>query len=147
MSDIPTSENPAARIKKLMLRADGLEPIGHIYIDPETNRRATLDYWGRVQWWDVDGSGRMHAENVRVAELEDENERMKGLLRKLVTIWDRQAPWRKHGSPNHGHNVAGVWDSDNGDLAGKPCADCAVYDEARRLAAATQCMGLSCEAG
>jgi hypothetical protein len=56
----------------------------------------------------------------------------KQLLVDLVQLWNKKAH-RKYGSPNHSHSVAGVWDSDNGELANKPCAECAVYDEARRL--------------
>lgn len=59
------------------------------------------------------------------------------LLVELVALWDRKAPaHRRHGSPNHCHEVPGVWDSDNGVLAGQPCAECRIYDEARRLVAA-----------
>lgn len=36
-------------------------------------------------------------------------------------------------APGHGHSVTGVWDSDNGELAGKPCAWCAIWNEAREL--------------
>lgn len=76
MSDIPTRENRAAEAKRLALTDKGMQRIGWIYVDPETNRRATLDYFGRVQWWEIDGSGRMHAQAQRIAELEAENERL-----------------------------------------------------------------------
>jgi len=56
----------------------------------------------------------------------------KRLLADLVYLWNMRAH-RKYGSPNHSHRVPGVWDSDNGDLANRPCAECAIYDEARRL--------------
>lgn len=39
-------------------------------------------------------------------------------------------------SPGHGHKVPGVWDSDNGVLAGKPCAWCAVWTKATEMRAA-----------
>lgn len=43
----------------------------------------------------------------------------------------------KHGNdgnaPGHGHEVAGVWDSDNGKLAGKPCGWCAVWAKAKDI--------------
>lgn len=54
------------------------------------------------------------------------------ILEGLVAILDRRGDNRK-GSPNHGHQVPGIWDSDNGVLAGKPCAECAIYDAAREL--------------
>ena len=50
----------------------------------------------------------------------------------LVDVWSKKS-LGKSGSPNHSHSVPGVWDSDNGKLAGKPCAECALYDEARRI--------------
>lgn len=49
------------------------------------------------------------------------------LLRGLVDIVGRKKRGRP-GSPNHSHTIPGIWDSDNGDLAGKPCAECALYD-------------------
>ena len=39
-------------------------------------------------------------------------------------------------APGHGHDIPGVWDSDNGALAGKPCAWCAVWKKAKELCAA-----------
>jgi len=36
----------------------------------------------------------------------------------------------KHG---HNHKQSGIWDDDNGAMAGKPCEDCAMYDRARAL--------------
>jgi hypothetical protein len=50
-----------------------------------------------------------------------------GLLTGLVEIASKRNRGRR-GSPNHGHSMPGIWDSDNGDLAGKPCAECALYD-------------------
>lgn len=70
MSYIPNRENLIAEEKRLQLRESGMQPIGWIFIDPVTGRRATLDYFGRVQWWEIDRSGRMHAQAARIAELE-----------------------------------------------------------------------------
>ena len=39
-------------------------------------------------------------------------------------------------APGHAHQVAGIWDSDNGDLAGKPCAWCLAWNTARAMLAA-----------
>ena len=36
-------------------------------------------------------------------------------------------------APGHGHEIPGVWDSDNGALAGKPCAWCAVWNKAKEF--------------
>lgn len=35
----------------------GMEPIGAVLLDPKTGKRATVDIYGRVQWWEVDGAG------------------------------------------------------------------------------------------
>lgn len=43
-------------------------------------------------------------------------------------------PLNKNGdAPGHSHCIAGVWDSDNGVLAGTPCAWCATWRRAREL--------------
>ncbi len=34
-------------------------------------------------------------------------------------------------APGHSHDVRGIWDSDNGDLAGKPCEWCAAWTSLR----------------
>ena len=38
--------------------------------------------------------------------------------------------YRPGNAPGHCHDVPGVWDGDNGDLAGKPCAWCATWNAA-----------------
>lgn len=77
------------------------------------------------------------------AQLAAEREKVRmleGLLIDLNTVWSKSRYNRskKYGSPNHAHAIPGVWDSDNGALAGKPCAECAVYDRAREIVAAIQ---------
>jgi hypothetical protein len=45
--------------------------------------------------------------------------------------------WRNDGNaPGHAHGIAGIWDSDNGALAGKPCAWCLAWSAARSALAA-----------
>lgn len=39
-------------------------------------------------------------------------------------------------APGHAHEIPGVWDRDNGPMAGKPCAWCAVWNKAKELRAA-----------
>lgn len=39
----------------------------------------------------------------------------------------------QRGKAGHDHRVAGIWDGDNGEKAGKPCEICAMYDKARAL--------------
>ena len=53
-----------ASIKCKSLEAEGMLPVGVILAVPdvpgqEHARRVTVDRFGRVQWWDVDGSGKM----------------------------------------------------------------------------------------
>lgn len=56
------------------------------------------------------------------------------LCARLIEIADRDCD-NKQGSPNHAHERPGIWDSDNGKLANKPCAECELYDHARRMLA------------
>lgn len=41
-------------------------------------------------------------------------------------------------APGHAHEVPGIWDDDNGDLAGQPCAWCALWNKAAAMLAAAQ---------
>ena len=36
-------------------------------------------------------------------------------------------------APGHCHTVPGIWDSDNGILAGQPCALCAIWRKAETM--------------
>lgn len=57
------------------------------------------------------------------------------LCAALVNLAEKKSR-KSQGSPNHAHRIPGVWDDDNGELAGKQCAECAVYDRARAMLAA-----------
>lgn len=64
---------------------------------------------------------------TRIAE---ENEKLRLLLRRLLeeeSLHDRD----DGNAPGHCHEVPGVWDSDNGKKAGKQCAWCALWAEAK----------------
>ena len=54
----PTSPS---RQKVAALKAQGLIECGTILLDTKTNRRTTVDCWGKVQFWENDGSGTMVA--------------------------------------------------------------------------------------
>lgn len=61
------------------------------------------------------------------------------LWRPVLEAVMRELP-RSHNSfnrpgnaPGHGHDVPGIWDSDNGDLSGKPCAWCLAWNTAKAL--------------
>lgn len=42
---------------------------------------------------------------------------------------------RNGNAPGHAHQIPGIWDSDNGKKAGKPCAWCAVWNNAHEFLA------------
>lgn len=54
-------------------------------------------------------------------------------FREIVAAVVREHPRRsanRGNAPGHGHSVPGVWDSDNGALAGTECAWCKTWNEA-----------------
>lgn len=63
-------------------------------------------------------------------------ERVQSLMAELLDqLVERE---RDDGNaPGHAHEVPGVWDSDNGELAGKPCAWCALWAEAKAMGLTT----------
>jgi hypothetical protein len=64
------------------------------------------------------------ARDIEIAEYRE-------LLRELLVQLCENPGIREDGNaPGHCHEVPGVWDSDNGELAGKPCAWCAVWAKA-----------------
>jgi hypothetical protein len=68
---------------------------------------------------------------MRVVALEAENAEYRALLRELLVQLCENPGIREDGNaPGHAHEVPGVWDSDNDELAGKPCAWCAVWARA-----------------
>lgn len=71
----------------------------------------------------------MHRETCRA--LIDEREEFRELLAQVVEQLDER--WNPHGgnAPGHGHERPGIWDDDNGELAGKPCAWCALWNRAK----------------
>jgi len=57
------------------------------------------------------------------------------LLEGLVALWSLKGGGRQ-GSPGHCHDKPGIWDQGNREgIAGKPCAECAMYDAARAILA------------
>lgn len=62
-------------------------------------------------------------------QLRRDAERYQSLMEAVL----REIPHRegrRGNAPGHGHSVPGVWDCDNGALAGKKCAWCKVWNEA-----------------
>ena len=62
---------------------------------------------------------------------------LREVIAGLVAIAEKKG--KRQGSPNHCHQRPGIWDDDNGDLAGKPCSECAIYDRARALLQSNGC--------
>ena len=57
---------------------------------------------------------------------------------EALKLWYRQqgdSAGRDGNGPNHGHSTAGIWDSDNGHIAGHDCAECALFEMAKALSA------------
>jgi hypothetical protein len=66
----------------------------------------------------------------------EEAERRVAELEALLRAW--HAEESRYGvrsqAPGHLHQVPGIWDSDNGPLAGTPCAKCALWEQIREIA-------------
>lgn len=76
--------------------------------------------WGKT-------AAEIDADYTRTAQ---ENDKLRHLLSRLLeeeSLHDRG----DGNAPGHCHEVPGVWDSDNGKKAGKPCAWCALWAEAK----------------
>jgi len=64
-----------------------------------------------------------------VARKDAENEHVAEMFVAVVEQLDDD----RNQAPGHAHNIPGIWDRDNGPLAGKPCAWCALWREARNV--------------
>ncbi len=58
------------------------------------------------------------------------------ILAELVSTWNVEAD---HGSPQHCHQVPGLWDGDSIHPKGSPCRECALYDQVRSHVKTLQC--------
>lgn len=63
-----------------------------------------------------------------------ETERWRPVLDAVVRELAHKGEHRGN-APGHGHSIPGVWDEDNGPIAGTPCAWCATWKIARELLA------------
>lgn len=59
---------------------------------------------------------------------------------ELPVGWIVMMHWliKQRGKHAHSHSLPGIWDDDNGPLAGMRCETCAMYDTARRMIAEAQ---------
>jgi len=66
-----------------------------------------------------------------IEALRAENSEYRELLRELLVQLRENTGIPEDGNaPFHAHEVPGVWDDDNDELSGKPCAWCAVWARA-----------------
>lgn len=66
----------------------------------------------------------------RIAALESDLAKLKYLLKAVCDELD----YDYTEGPGHNHSTPGVWDNDNKpELAGKPCAWCALWNEIREM--------------
>jgi len=65
--------------------------------------------------------------------LQAENAELVGLMRQVLIEHPRRGSRADGNGPGHGHRVPGVWDEDNGELAGKPCAWCSICNAAKGI--------------
>lgn len=73
---------------------------------------------------------RIEALEAEKAALQRDADRWRTIVPRLLAELGERG--RSDGNaPGHAHRVPGVWDSDNGRLAGKTCAWCAVWHEAK----------------
>lgn len=84
-------------------------------------------------------AGMTPADKMKAAEQRaDAAERRVAELENLLGAW--YAEESRYGArlqaPGHHHQVPGIWDSDNGPIAGKPCAKCALWQQIRSLTGA-----------
>lgn len=65
-------------------------------------------------------------------------ERRVGELENLLGAWyaEDSSYGTRLQAPGHHHQVPGIWDSDNGPIAGKPCAKCALWQQIRSITGA-----------
>lgn len=62
-----------------------------------------------------------------------ERDRWRPALDAVVREFDHREEGRDGNAPGHGHSIPGVWDEDNGPIAGTTCAWCATWKIVREL--------------
>lgn len=75
----------------------------------------------------------MSREDDLIAELRRQRDEAVALVRQIVKTHPH--PGRPGNAPGHAHGRVGIWDDDNGKLAGKRCEWCATWARARALIA------------
>ena len=101
---IPMTSVCASKLRSL--EQSGMEVVGVILVKRKesngTYQRATVDNFGRVQWWDVDGSGQMIA--AKSASKNELIDRLRALSMEMkevgtqIDYFGGLARYAKHGA-------------------------------------------------
>ena len=101
---IPMTSVCASKLRSL--EQSGMEVVGVILVKRKesngTYKRATVDNFGRVQWWDVDGSGQMIA--AKSASKNELIDRLRALSMEMkevgtqIDYFGGLARYAKHGA-------------------------------------------------
>lgn len=80
--------------------------------------------------------GETHRLSQRITELErasqpGSGEAWREILAAIVREMPRQRSPYNGNAPGHAHERPGIWDGDNGELSGQPCAWCKTWKLAR----------------
>lgn len=67
---------------------------------------------------------------ARIESLAADSERWQSILKLIIQELPKKSASSLGNAPGHGHANPGVWDSDNGILAGKECAWCKTWNSA-----------------
>ncbi len=85
---IPMTSVCASKLRSL--EQSGMEVVGVILVKRKdangTYQRATVDNFGRVQWWNVDGSGRMVALKEPITQKAEIVKRLRELSEEMIEI-------------------------------------------------------------
>lgn len=130
----PYQSRMAPLIDELERRIDGL----HKSLDEARNQKPVAFWWIGPDGKDNGGPYRGKPSDAAI-----DNARNMGCEPQLLFAGPIHAPsvtdeWRtmmqwlidQRGKAGHCHAKPGIWDDDNGDKAGQPCEQCAMYDRA-----------------
>jgi hypothetical protein len=119
---------------------DMLDEAGHPLCNENGNLvrnalQSLIEERDRLRATPAPGAPGQEAAAVQAVGAEAQDVAIRGLLCRLVDqLGERDSG--NGNAPGHGHDVPGVWDSDNGAKAGTACAWCALWAEAKKVRAA-----------
>ena len=143
-SQIPCQSTLAILASLRRLQAiEAQEPFGEVSYDKDsdnwpTNLQFVATHSSNADWINLPSGSKLYALPIAPQIPEGYAPIKMQTLVGLHREWKIKACGR-NGSPNHGHAIAGIWDQGNRtDIAGKPCAECALYDEVRDIVEALE---------